>query len=310
MEKKESHTNSTQFSSKNIDIFLKKLTQSPHPMGSPEQEKMAVELQKQFSHIGLKTSLERFVSATPNLKNELKKLEMKKGINIVARLQGVSKCAVIFSGHYDTKYFPNQYFIGANDGGSSTAFLLELARVYKETQFHKKSLGSCTAYFVLFDGEESFLENWNDGKEKLDRQDNLYGSRFFSTHSLNLKNNFPSINGNKIELLVVFDMIGHKNQNLFLTKGSNLYYGEQLIHACKKTKIQSSDIYIEDDHEPFLKLKLPILHIIDWTNLNEWHTEKDNLDIISSQKIKQFGDEFIQFLKTTPFSNELNHIPQ
>ena len=154
MSKDQSPSNSTQFSRKIIDIFLKQFTQSPHPMGSTSQEKMAFALQKQFSQTGLETSLEQFVSPTPNFINETKKIEIKKGINIVARLPGISKCAVIFSSHYDTKYFPNLYFIGANDGGSSTAFILELARVYKKTLFNKKSLGSCTAYFVLFDGEK------------------------------------------------------------------------------------------------------------------------------------------------------------
>ena len=67
--------------------------------------------------------------------------------NIVARFPGTSNRVVAITGHYDTKNMPGRNFVGANDGGSSTGFLLELARVVARTP-HKDDI-----WLVWFDGE-------------------------------------------------------------------------------------------------------------------------------------------------------------
>jgi len=81
--------------------------------------------------------------------------------NLIAYVAGSSGKAIVITGHFDTKTQPG--FVGANDGGSSTGLLLELARVLCK-QPRKDDL-----YFVWFDGEEAFVE-WSD-------DDSLYGSR-------------------------------------------------------------------------------------------------------------------------------------
>ena len=52
---------------------------------------------------------------------------------------------------------------------------------------------------------------------------------------------------------------------------------------------------IEDDHVPFLKQGVPLVHIIDWTNLKEWHTAADNAAILSAAKIAEFGNLLVRF---------------
>ena len=54
---------------------------------------------------------------------------------------------------------------------------------------------------------------------------------------------------------------------------------------------------MEDDHVPFARLGLPFIHIIDWTNLAEWHKASDTLEITSNKNMADFGDLLVRFLK-------------
>ncbi len=299
--------NSKELSSKNIDIFLQRFVKYPHPMGSPASYKLAQDIHASLSQFGLKASLQEFESSVPEVGAEdlkKKKIKITKGYNIVAHINGQNNCAVILSGHYDTKYFPDQFFVGANDGGSSTALLWELARVVKHTHFKKNSLGSCSLYFVFFDGEEAILPNWDEGEYRLNIQDNLYGSRAFAKNNLKLKNSHTYIDNKEIFLLLVLDMVGHKQQNLYITAGSQLDYMHKFIHLQKDILVMESPIYMKDDHSSFVEYNIPFLHIIDWTNLQEWHTFHDNLNIISSENIKKLGENILRFLSQVKIKKE------
>ncbi len=298
--------NTKNISSKNEEIFLHRFVQEPHPMGSLAQKKLAQDLRESLAKFGLKSSLQQFQSVTPdvegtnvertNVEDTKQGLTNRTGYNVIGKIQGRGKCSVIFGGHYDTKFFKDQHFIGANDGGSSTALLLELARVLKQSHFTRGSLGSCSLYFVLFDGEEALLNGWNDAEKKYNIQDNLYGSRAFVQKYFKQNNHETFIEDNKVSLVVILDMIGHKHQNLYITQGSNEGYSEKFIAACKKTPITRAPIYIEDDQVPFAKYSVPVLHIIDWTNVGEWHTTKDDLSIISVDNITRLGEDIVRFL--------------
>lgn len=78
--------------------------------------------------------------------------------NITAEIPGESKDVIIISSHYDTKYFKDMRFVGANDPGASVGTLLELGRVLGASQQKPK----LTYWLVFFDGEESFCEGWDD----------------------------------------------------------------------------------------------------------------------------------------------------
>src|SRR5207248_2120571 len=65
--------------------------------------------------------------------------------------------------HYDTKSMPGISFLGANDGGASAGFLLEMAKALAPDE-RKDDI-----YLVWFDGEEAIAQ-WSD-------YDSLYGSR-------------------------------------------------------------------------------------------------------------------------------------
>src|SRR5262249_55038195 len=93
----------------------------PRPPGSPAMHKLQAWLLAQLKPLKCEVIQDDFTAQTPHGPVTMK--------NIVARFPGTSGRWVVFTGHYDTKYFRNERFVGADDGGSSTGFLLELAHV-------------------------------------------------------------------------------------------------------------------------------------------------------------------------------------
>lgn len=300
--------NSNGLSSKNIDNGMKWFSSAPHPMSTNPQKKIQEELVQTLQRFGLKTQTQRFLVQAPNLKAAkwggkdmtAPITQKREGVNVFATRPGNGHCSLILSGHYDTKYFPDFRFVGANDGGSSTALLLELARVVRMKRFPAYSLGNCDITFAFFDGEESFLPEWSEAEKTIQMRDNTYGSRIFAKNGLSKKGNSFLFQGQPLQLMVVFDMVGHKNQKLFLTNGSHPFFSKKfLASAVPRIDAQLSSYFIEDDHIPFLQLGIPVLHVIDWHNLQEWHTSKDTRAIISSEKIKKLAEAVLNFLTTT-----------
>ncbi|WP_158997169.1 M28 family metallopeptidase [Pigmentibacter ruber] len=300
-----SFQNSEHLSIENLKKFMDWFTYSPHPMGSKEQVKIANDLHATLKKMNLKVSEMKFDVDVPNLdsskfggKVAMATLTKKvTGINIIATKKGTDNCSIILGGHYDTKYFSQFKFVGANDGGSSTVLLLELARILQKTKAKKESyLQKCDIHFIFFDGEEAFLNDWNDGLNYLGIQDNTYGSKEFVKKQVKNKNGIKFYANKKINLVIILDMVGHKNQKLFFTKGSDTKYADTFIQHAKDLDISNFPYQIEDDHISFAQEGIPFLHIIDWKNLDEWHTSNDTIDIISFEKIKNLGNSIKYFL--------------
>src|SRR6267154_466266 len=110
--------------------------------------------------------------------------------NIVVKLPSTNPKVIIFSSHYDTKRMDN--FVGANDGGSSTGVLLELARLLCA----RKNVE--TIWLAFFDGEEDFNLNWTN-------RDNTYGSRELAA-SLALSGELR-----RVKAMILVDMVGPTN---------------------------------------------------------------------------------------------------
>lgn len=299
------------FSIKQLDRAMQRFVQQPHPMGSDEQKKLARDIKSQLIHDGWETEFQQFKTAVPNLSSVLfggkfKAVSSTKIVdaeNIIAVSKGSDRCMMIIGGHYDTKFFQDFRFVGANDGGSSTAFMQELARVIttiRKQESHNKINNKgrfldCSIALVFFDGEEAVLKEWSDGDRTIGLKDNTYGSREFIKKLEKKFEGYTFLNL-PIKAAIIVDMIGHRNQNLFITEGSHASLTQQFLSKKTNTKIMAANISIEDDHQPFAQLGIPYLHIIDWTNLSEWHTPKDTLDIVSTKKIAEFGEHFVRFL--------------
>ncbi len=111
--------------------------------------------------------------------------------NVIAKFPGTSGKAVAISGHFDTKKIAGVHFLGANDAGSSTGFLLEFARAVAKMS-HKDDI-----YLIFFDGEEA-LGEWTD-------TDSCYGSRHLAAKWL------ADGTVSHLVALINVDMIGDKD---------------------------------------------------------------------------------------------------
>lgn len=308
---------SLEVSAENLSEFLNRFVKEPHPMGSTAQKAYTRELAAKLKSWGWQVELQTFTTDSPNLAHEVfggparaaQKTVKKEGENIVAVREGPDPCVLVLGGHYDTKFYTNKTFVGANDGGSSTVLQLELARVLG-AQKNAASTGrwrDCTLVNVWFDGEEAFAPEWDDGQRLAGVRDNLYGSHVFvenlkrSSSKRDAKSGTNSVDkwhfkNKPVELVMVIDMVGHKNQKLFITQGSDRTQSEKLLRHKGSVDIRLDSGLIDDDHKPFAARGIPFVHVIDWTNLAEWHTEKDTKEIISTQKLADFGRAILGFL--------------
>ena len=302
---------SVKFSAANLERHLQRFVKTPHPIGSAAQKSLALDIKATLVKSGWDAQIVKFKTTIPKLSAQRfggkeKEASLTQEIfaeNIVATLRGGERCSVIIGGHYDTKFFRNMHFVGANDGGSSTTIMQELARVITQVKQHESAsvkntgrLIDCSVVLAFFDGEEANLPEWEDGKKILGLQDNLYGSRAFA-EGIERKFEGPVFQNLPIKLALVIDMVGHKNQTLFITAGSHPQLSQKLLSVAGNTAISAVNLQIEDDHIPFLQKGVSVVHVIDWTNLNEWHTQNDKLNIISNKNMQDFGDLLIRFLQ-------------
>jgi Zn-dependent M28 family amino/carboxypeptidase len=251
----------------------------PRPAGSPALEKTRQYLLKELNGYGLKTSFDEFTAPTPRGPVRFK--------NVIAELPGDTAEVIILASHFDTKPYKEFTFVGANDGGSSTGALLELARVMaaekRKTRF--------TYQFVFFDGEEAFCRDWS---QCLDGKDNTYGSRHMVAR-LKKENRLK-----QIKAMILLDMIGDKDLTLARCEESSRWLvqtiwetGRQLGHTQQFLNRTQSMV---DDHQPFLEAGIPAVDVIDFEygdgeqDNSYWHTQHDTLDKLSPESLRIVGE--------------------
>ena len=259
-----------------FDDLRKMVEIGPRPAGSAELARTRQFIIGELQSYGLKVTTDEFKPKTPAGERDM--------FNITAELPGESSDVIIISSHYDTKLFKGFRFVGANDGGSSTATLLEIARVLAAG--HQKP--RLTYWFVFFDGEEAFCNGW-DECEKPGAPDNTYGSRRYVAHLTE--------NGElkRVRAMILLDMIGFKDlqlkrdsmgtkwlANIIWQTGRDIGYGAQFVGGEEGVG--------GDDHEPFLRAGIDAVDIIQLNSYPYWHTPDDTLDKISPQSLKTVGD--------------------
>ncbi len=206
-------------------------------------------------------------------------------VNIILKFPGTSGKAVVVTGHYDTKRIAMVHFVGANDAGSSTGFLIEFARAVS-TMKHPDDI-----YIVFFDGEEAVRTDWSE-------TDSRYGSR----HLVAKWGTDGTLA--RIKALVNIDMVGDKELDIADDENSsqslrtivwqiaeNLGYGKFFRHDAGG---------IDDDHKPFVDAGVNAIDIIDLDygpNGSYWHTASDTMDKLSVHSFQVVGDVVLQLVK-------------
>ena len=179
----------------------------------------------------------------------------------------------MISGHYDTKLFRQFRFVGASDGGSSAAFLVEMARVLKGRK------NALTIEILFLDGEEAVVE-WQGN-------DHTYGSRHY-VEAAKKNGSLSSLKAN-----VLIDMIGDRDLRLKRDVNSTPWLTDLVWDAARLQKLDRyfvpESTRVEDDHVPFLQAGVPSVDIID-LEYEPWHTAQDTLDAVSARSLQVVGD--------------------
>jgi len=243
----------------------------PRPSNSKEIEEARKYIRTQLAAAGVNVTEQAWDDQTP-----LGKMHM---VNLVATIPGARKERILFSGHYDTKLFHQFRFVGASDGGSSAAFLIELARVLKGRA------NPFTIEIVFLDGEEAVVE-WQG-------EDHTYGSRHY-VQAAKQNGSLASLKAN-----VLVDMIGDRDLRIKRDTNSTRWLTDIIWEAARHEKLDAYFVpemtRIEDDHIPFLDAGVPSVDIID-LEYEPWHTAHDTLDAVSARSLQVVGDVLIAAL--------------
>jgi glutaminyl-peptide cyclotransferase len=203
--------------------------------------------------------------------------------NIIAKYPGTKDGIIVIAGHYDTNYpLRNTKYVGANDGGSSTAILLEIAN-----QLRGKKRDGYSVWLLWTDGEEA-VRTWT-------ATDSVYGTR----HLAEKWQNDGTIK--KIKAFLLADMIGDADLNIEEEENSAPWLEEMIYQAATRLGVQSHfferKIAVEDDHLPFVKLGVPSADLIDldygYGNVFH-HSPQDTLDKLSPKSLQIVGDVILQ----------------
>ena len=258
-----------EFSGENAYMHVKRIVDlGPRPAGSVALEKSRAYITEQLKFFGWNVSRQTFSAKTPR--------GIVTFVNLIAIFPSRLRSALpsfLLCSHYDTKRFDTISFVGANDGGSSTGLLIEMARVLamQPTLAAKIEL-------VFFNGEEAF-QNFNE-------TDGLYGSRHFADELGDSKQTKRFHGG------MLFDMVGDKSLTVTLPPESPASLAGSLFAAADALRVREHFTYfdrdITDDHTPLNAIGIPVIDIIDF-DFPAWHTAGDTLDQISADSLRIVG---------------------
>jgi glutaminyl-peptide cyclotransferase len=240
----------------------------PRPAGSEALEKSRLYIIEQLKSSGWTVTRSEFSDQTPRGK--------VKFVNLIARF-GTNKkkepAQFLLCSHYDTKTFETIRFVGANDGGSSTGLLIEMARVLATSPALASKIE-----LLFFDGEEAF--------ENFTATDGLYGSRHFA-EELRDSGKAKSVRGG-----ILFDMIGDKSLDVTLPPDSPVDLARNIFAAADALGQRAHFTYLDrgigDDHTPLNEIGIPVIDLIDF-DFPPWHTAEDTMDKISAESLEIVG---------------------
>ena len=267
---------------KAMDHVRKQVDFGPRPPDSPQLLKTRTYIANELKSYGFTVTFDEFVAKTPQGE--------KKMSNIVGERAGETKTMILLASHYDTKFYKDMHFVGANDPAASVATLLEIGRVLGSIKEKPK----VTFRLVFFDGEEAFCEGWSDCQNE-DGPDNTYGSRHYVT-TLAEKKELENT-----QALILLDMMGYKKLELGRDTMSTGWLqdiiwqtGRELGH--EKIFVDREEGIGGDDHEPFLRVGVPSVDIIQLNSYPHWHKADDTIDKVSPQSMRIVGETVLMSL--------------
>ncbi len=231
----------------------------------------------ELSAIGLVSDTDTFDDPAPDSSSRLFR-------NVTATVPGTGKGHVLLLSHYDTKSGISDHFIGANDGGSSTGLLLELA-----AYFARNPAGPSVT-FAFLDGEEC--------RRAYSDTDGLHGSRHLARKMRKA--------GQGVDAVILLDMVGDRDLRLTLPRNGTAHLKTALLDAAAaqglRSKVGLLSYDMVDDHQPFIEAGFPAIDLIDFEYgstpglRNYWHTDADTVDKLSAESLHVTGAIVIQLI--------------
>ena len=245
----------------------------PRPSGSEALEKSRLYIADQLHRSGWQVTRQAFTDETPRGRVQF--------VNLIAQFPGERNAVPLFllCSHYDTKTFDAIKFVGANDGGSSTGLLLELARIIGQ---HPNLAAKIE--LVFFDGEEAY--------DRFSETDGLYGSRHFAKQ-------LEGSSAKQFRGGILFDMVGDRSLDVTLPADSPPEMARDIFAAAEALKLRSYFTYLDremiDDHSPLNAVGIPTIDVIDF-DYSWWHTAGDTIDKISAKSLQIVGSVALYYL--------------
>ncbi len=255
-----------------LDLVESLVKITPRHSGSAGAEQAARFIHEAITPYVDEVDIDSFQDPTPN--------GLLTFHNVIGIRRGTGPDTVILGSHFDTMSGISDYFEGANDSGSSTGLLIELARV-----IHLHPRLPFNLVFAFFDGEECI--------QAYGPLDGLHGSRHYARR---LK---QSGGVQTTRALIVLDMIGDKDLTVTIPRNTTPALAALAFEAARREGARDRFRYfggaILDDHVPFLEMGVPVLNLIDFEygtapGLNDlWHTINDTMENISAESLQIVG---------------------
>ena len=240
--------------------------------GTPGAEAAAKHLAARLQAAGVEARIDEFTESSPCGSTVYR--------NVIGRLPGTGEGLILLCSHYDTKSGMPAGFEGANDSGSSSAAVLELARMMAKGPSVPPEI-----WFVFFDGEEC-MEHYGPG-------DGLRGSDHLAQQLVR------EGRANQVRGVILLDMIGDKDLSVTLPRNSTPALAAAVFEAARAENARSKfSLYpyeVGDDHEPFFLRGMPAVDIIDFQYGSQpgandyWHNAEDRIDKISPDSLATIG---------------------
>ncbi|CAN5314099.1 M28 family peptidase [soil metagenome] len=263
-----------EFSGENAFQHVQKLVDlGPRPPGTEALEQARVYITGELEKLGWTVTRQTFTDATPQGAITF--------VNLLATYTGAkSEPGFLLCSHYDTKFYENIRFVGANDGGSSNGVLIEMARVLAQ----RPELAA-QVQLVFFDGEEAYVD--------FTETDGLYGSRYFARQLVEQNRVKQFLAG------ILFDMVGDKDLRITLSPDSPPELARGIFAAAEALGVRKHFTYyhspIIDDHTPLNAIGIPVVDLIDF-EFPPWHTAEDTMDKISAESMQIVGAVAARYL--------------
>ncbi|XP_047517974.1 glutaminyl-peptide cyclotransferase-like isoform X1 [Pieris napi] len=271
----------------------------PRVVGTPNHKKVGDYIVDEMKNLGWDVTEDIFPDKTPVFGT----LNFR---NIIAKLNPNADRYLVLACHYDSKYTREHDFLGATDSAVPCAMMINLAKVLSR-QLDPLKFGSPSLMFIFFDGEEAF-RHWGP-------KDSIYGARHLakSWHSTPYKDGANHLQ--RMDVLVLLDLLGTPDPVFYsYFKATERWYirlasaeqrlselGQMSAYSTGKAeqtyfRLVSSGAHIEDDHIPFMRRDVDVLHVIPNPFPKIWHTAGDNLSALDFNTIDNLNKIFRVFV--------------